>query len=99
MKVYNMTFSSQSTEEEIKRRKSVNKHDLAEMINTAVGFQYRPELGIKCTNRTKKLSKSENVIKMLMVTIKNGDFFRLIDKLGFDQGNSCVEIKLEALKY
>lgn len=99
IKIYNLTTKLNKSPKEVKQKSDTRKYDLVQMINTLIGFQNQPVIGIKCGNPKKKLTKSENILRMFMIAIKNGDVFRLVDSMVFENGISCLEIKLVSIKY
>lgn len=92
IKIYNLTATSDSRRE----YENLKKQELVRMVIMMSGFRNPPIIGLHCNNSVLKLENSEKTFKVMMMTTKIGDTFRLINNLTLEDGISCIETTLVA---
>lgn len=95
-------FNSTSTKNVCKNLNINRDKDLVKALITISGLQPCDKIkqGLRCLNGTvMKFRDSEKTIRLMTMTSKHDDRFRIVDIVYFEQGQSCVDATFVMKKY
>lgn len=99
--VFNFTYNLNDRDKNQKIFKGKNQELIKTiMVMNGVRGINKTEIGVRCYNNSRlKYENSAKTIKLLAMTSKNGEMFKIIDKASLNVGQSCIKTKLVAQKY